>query len=139
MIFIRVIVEKTVIVETVTRRHQGQNALITKKLCESSQSAKSNPAPYTTCATRKNHLGKATNPKPATATAITTGSVIKPKNAFGKPSSVDCQDFATFPQETTALISHENLEFGFPANFQASIDNTNEAIKLSVELISIAK
>jgi len=138
MIFIRVIVEKTVIVETVTRRHQGQNALITKKLCESSQSAKSNPAPYTTCATRKNHLGKATNPKPATATAITTGSVIRPINGLGKPRSVDCQAFATFPQETTALISQANFEFGLPASFQASIERTKDAIRLKVELINIA-
>ncbi len=30
MMFIRVMVEKTVIVEAVTKRHHGQNALITK-------------------------------------------------------------------------------------------------------------
>ena len=41
-------------------------------------------------------------------------------------------------QETTALISQANFEFGFAANFQASIESTNEAIKLNTELISIA-
>ena len=72
------------------------------------------------------------------STVITTGSVIKPINGFGNPKSVDCQAFATFPQETTALISQANFEFGLPASFQASIDRTNDAMRLKVELISIA-
>jgi hypothetical protein len=43
--FIRSIVEKTVTVEIVTSKHQGQNALITKKDCDKSQKAKTNPQP----------------------------------------------------------------------------------------------
>ena len=45
IILMRVIVLNTVMVEIVTSKHHGQNALITKKLCESNQSAKIKPAP----------------------------------------------------------------------------------------------
>ena len=44
MIFIRDIVEKTVMVDAVTKRHHGQKALMTKKDCERSQRAKIKPA-----------------------------------------------------------------------------------------------
>ena len=44
MMFIRDIVEKTVMVDAVTNRHHGQKALITKNDCESNQRAKIRPA-----------------------------------------------------------------------------------------------
>ena len=74
-----------------------------------------------------NQRGKATSPRPAIATVMTTGSVINPINEFGKPKSCDCQELATFPQDKTALILHDSGSDGEAAILIASIERTREA------------
>jgi hypothetical protein len=69
---------------------------------------------------------------------MTTGSVINPINAFGKPKSCDCQAFATVPHERTALISQESCPAGSAANLTASIARTREAIRLRIDETNIA-
>lgn len=82
-------------------------------------------------------LGKCTPTSPATAKVMTTGSQMSPRNALGKPSKLDCQETATFPQEMTALMLHANLEFGFLASSIASIERTRDAVILAIEDTSI--
>lgn len=87
----------------------------------------------------KNHFGKRVRPSPATASVITTGSQIRPRNEFGNPNRLDCHDEATLPQETTELISQNSLEVEFLAKVMASTESTNDAPRLRMEEMSIAK
>jgi hypothetical protein len=69
---------------------------------------------------------------------MTTGSVIKPINEFGKPRSCDCHDFATVPQDKTELMLQESGPDGSAANLIASIERTSEAMRLRAEETNIA-
>ena len=84
-----------------------------------------------------NQRGNRTPPRLATARVITTGSVTRPRNALGNPSSEDCQEVATVPQLITALMLQPRSALGFAASLSASMDSTNDATRLATEAISI--
>jgi len=86
---------------------------------------------------RMNVFGKWTPTSPATAKVMTTGSQMRPRNALGKPSKLDCHETATFPQEMMALILQASFESGFFASSIASIERTRDAVMLAIEETSI--
>ncbi len=61
---------------------------------------------------------------------ITTGSAMRPRNAFGNPKTLACHEVATVPQLMVALMLHDRAVLGFAAKATASTDSTNEAIRL---------
>ena len=84
-----------------------------------------------------NQRGKRTPPRLATAIVITTGSVMRPRNALGKPSTEACQEPATVPQLMTALMLQPRSAFGFSASWSASTARTKEATRLAADATSI--
>ena len=61
---------------------------------------------------------------------MTTGSAIRPRNAFGNPNSPACQDLATALQLMTSLRLHGSPTLGLAASRTASVDRTKEAYRL---------
>jgi len=61
---------------------------------------------------------------------MTTGSAIRPRNAFGNPNSPACQDLATALQLMTSLRLHGSPTLGLAASLMASVDRTKEAYRL---------
>ena len=77
-----------------------------------------------------NPRGNRTPARLATAMVITTGSAMRPRNAFGNPKTLACHEVATVPQLMVALMLHDRAVLGFAAKATASTDSTNEAIRL---------
>ena len=82
-------------------------------------------------------FGNRTCINPAIAIVITADSNINPIKEFGKPKTVDCQERATLPHDTTALMLQERSTFSSLANLKASIERTIAAKRLSDAEINI--
>ena len=70
---------------------------------------------------------------------ITADSNINPINELGKPKTVDCQESATLPHETTALMLQESSVFTSLASLKASIDKIIAANRLNDADTSMVK
>ncbi len=69
---------------------------------------------------------------------MTTGSAIRPRKAFGKPSRLACQVSPTVAQEIVEEMLQPRSANGSSASFTASMDSTRDAQRPMMLEISIS-